>query len=354
MRIIRLRRGHEHEAHFQEYLGSGLVDRSVQGQEKWRWQYAQNPFSRGEYLPVWTCVSDGKTIGQLGAIPLELHVGASTIHGAWAVDFRVLPEYRGKGVGKLLVKEANQHFDAFLAIGATDMSFGLFTTEGWKAVGSLPYYVKIWNADAVLRDKVESSFLARLASVPLNVGFKFLDYVKAPRRSGSIDVHSMDGFGDEADRWWDEIRGSYDVVVSKTRAYLEWKYDRQPGMNYVKFRATRDGELCGYIVVRVVDRGQHTREGLIADVVVDPRDEEAIQSLTHEALTYLRRAPCYIARCYASQEHVSRMLVRNGFLKRKPQMRFLVNKNVDGCDAVESMGAWCLAAGDSDMDRWEA
>ncbi len=354
MRIIRLRRSHEHEAYFQEYLGSGLVDCSVRGQEKWRWQYTQNPFARGENLPVWTCVSGGKTIGQLGAIPLELHVGDRTIHGAWAVDFRVLPEHRGRGVGKLLVEEANRHFDAFLAIGATDMSFGLFTKEGWKALGGLPYYVKIWNADAIIRGKIGSSVLARLASVPLNGGLKLLDYLKTARRPGSIEVKRMDGFGDEADRWWEEIRGAYDVVVSRNRAYLEWKYDRQPGMDYVKFRATRDSELCGYIVVRVVDRGQQTREGLIADIVVDPRDEDAIQSLTHEALTYLRSVPCSIARCYASQAHVSRTLVRNGFLKRKPQMRFLVNKNIDGCEAVESVGEWCLAAGDSDMDRWEA
>ena len=331
MSIIRISKTKNMKDYFQDRLAGGLIDLQY---EKWVWKYMENPFFLGDDLPVWLCDLEGKAAGYLGTIPVKLKAGPRKINAAWAVDFKVLSEYRKKGQGMLLVREANQYFDAFLAIGGTDMSSNLFTKMGWVCLGKVPYYIKVWDA-----------------GMPMNLFFRIYNCLKKPIQPKGIEARRMGDFEDEADIFWKEIEDFYKIAVPRDKAYLNWKYDKQPGLDYVKFRAVRDNKLCGYIVTRVVKSGHSKTDGLIVDIIVRPDDKDAIRALVFAALEYLKSEDCSMARFCINNKEIERVIASCGFIRRRPRMRFFVKKNIEGLEEIYDMNSWHITAGDSDTDR---
>jgi len=300
---------------------------------------------------LWSCSLNGEKAGNLGAIPVELKLNSRRARAGWAIDFSTLPGYRRKGIGSALVGEANKRFDLFLAVGATDMSFSLFSKMGWRHVGELPHYLKIWDLRGLIRKKINNNFISALLSVPGYILLAIFNFFKRPHKVKGIKVERMDYFGREADLFWSRIENYYRVVVPRDSAYLVNKYDKQPGLQYVKFRASRGGNVCGYAVARCVKSQTSDPEGLITDIIVRPDDREAMRALVSTVLRYLRSEGCSLARAYFSDKEIQRALAESGFLRHKSQMRFLVNKNIDGCEEVYTLGNWYLSAGDSDIER---
>lgn len=337
----------------QEAKQSGLTNYQISDYKTWCWQYVENPFCLGKNPAAWLyTLNGGKAVGHIGAIPVELKMGSEKIIAGWAVDLITLSKYRRRGIGASLVIEANKHFDIFLAIGTSKMSFPLFIKTGWEYLGNIPYYIKIWDAKILMRKKIRSIFVANLICIPANLFLKILNFLKRPRIPEGIKIKRMDTFSEEADLFWKKISTHYKIIVPRDKAYLSWKYDRQPDMHYVKLRAKRGDILCGYALLRCIETESAKPEGLITDVITDPRDKEAIEALLFMALEYLKNQGCNVVRCYATSKNIQRALKNYGFIRRNSQMRFVISKNTDGLGEVENLDNWHITAGDSDIDRY--
>ena len=66
--------------------------------KNWQWWY-RSDYSLYETLVI---SLEKKIIGQAGLQPVDLRVNGKTISAAWFLDFAILPEFRGKGFGKIL------------------------------------------------------------------------------------------------------------------------------------------------------------------------------------------------------------------------------------------------------------
>lgn len=352
MNITRISKTGDLKDYFQSFFADRLSGPLNMGYEKWHWKYIENPFFSGHDLPAWVCTSeDAKTAGHLGAIPAVLKAGEQKINAAWAVDFIILPEYRRKGLGMALVKEANQHFDAFLAIGGTDMSSNLFTKMGWILLGYVPYYIKVLDLKALFKYKIKNLLIRIILLMAVSPYIKICNYLKRPVEHRDIKIRVIDSFDEGAELFWKEIEHFYKIIIPRDKAYLNWKYDAQPGMHYVKFRADRNNRLCGYIVVRVIKTGASNAEGLIADIIAKPDDKNAVNALILAALNYFKSENCLIARCSINDKNIEKVIAGCGFIKRRPQMRFLIKKNLDGLENIYKLEDWHITAGDSDIDR---
>lgn len=340
----------EIEGYARGYVTSRIFKGSASGSDKWRWQYRAHPFADASNPSVWICVQDGKTVGHLGAIPVDLKIGEGRLRAAWAVDFETAQEYRRRGIGQALTETAAGHFDVFLSVGNTDMSFNLFKKMGWRFLGDIPCYVKIWDARPWIERKTPSPFIVGLvspiANAVLALGCAFFKPVR-----GNVSIRKIERFGAESDALWDRIGKSFSVMIPRDRRYLNWKYDDQPGMSYVKFEAFRGEKIAGYIVVRVVPDGRGGREGLIADMIADPADQAAIRCLVSGGCAYLRSTECAGVRCYATHESLKRALNRSGFMKRRTDMRFMVYAAREIPSGLTEPADWFITAGDSDIDR---
>ncbi len=351
MSVFRLSKNQELNKYFSELEGMGLINYASRGYKKWHWQYTQNPFCLSPELPSWIYAWDCKAIGHLGVIPVDLKVGVQKIKAAWLVDFMTLAEYRRKGAGRELVDEVDKQFDVLLAVGATEMSFNFFLKMGWEFLGNVPYYLKIWDAKPLVRKRIKNKFLAQFVSLQVNFIVKIFNFLKACNYPQRIEISRIDNFTQEADLFWRQIVDSYKIIVPRNEDYLHWKFDLQPDMQYVKFRAARDGMVCGYAVARCIINESGSMEGLIAEVIARPQDRVAARQLVFEALKYLRSQGCFMARCFAVSPDIQKALLSCGFLRHNVKMRFLIKRNKEGLQEACKLDNWYITAGDSDMDR---
>jgi GNAT superfamily N-acetyltransferase len=84
--------------------------------ERWQWQFCDNPFWSGPDLPIWIAVDGGRVVGQTGAMiePIKMDQAATTV--AWSVDTYLLPEYRGRGVGRQLQEASQTRHRVFMSL----------------------------------------------------------------------------------------------------------------------------------------------------------------------------------------------------------------------------------------------
>ena len=351
MNINRISKNGEVEKYFKGLVESELFDSTSLDRKKWRWKYADNPFLFDGNLPSWAYYIDNKIVGHLGAIPVELKTGFGKIRAAWAVDFITSPSYQKKGIGRALVEEMSKNFDLILTVGQTDMSYNLFMKMGWKLLGFVPYYIKIWDAEVLIEEKVKNAFFANLIVKPINLFLFFLNYFMKPKCSENINVSQIVSFDKEVGRLWEEIAEFYEIIVPRNFAYLSWKFDAQPNMYYAKFKAVRNGKAVGYIITRTIKGNFSKPEGLIADIIVRPEDLEIIDSLMAAALLHLKKENCSVVRFYINNKIIEKAIKNNGFIKRRPFMRFLISKKIDTLEGIENLASWHLTVGDCDIDR---
>ncbi|TAN59307.1 GNAT family N-acetyltransferase [bacterium] len=330
--IIRASRSQNNIRLFEELQSCGLIDYSSGGYARWRWQYLENPLSSGEPAE-WIYKVEGKNAGHLGAIPVRLKAGGRELNAGWAVDLATLPEYRKKGIGMALVEEASKNFDIFLAVGQTDMSFNMFKKAGWSFLGSLDYYLRVSDA-----------------GVLLNPFFAAFNFFNRPKPGRDMSVRRIDAFDENADILWKEIVAGYKAIVRRDSVYLNWRYCRQPDIEYVKFCAERGGMVRGYIILRCLKKGGLKPEGIIVDIIALPQERFVIETLLSAALEYFKKEGCALVRCHFSGAGFNSILRRCGFIARKPFLRFSISAR-RGVHVEENLEDWFLSAGDSDINR---
>ena len=67
----------------------------------WRWWYR---VGYNDFEPLILSIDD-KIIGQAGLLPADLNILGNKVKAIWFIDFAILPEFQGKGFGKILTKE---------------------------------------------------------------------------------------------------------------------------------------------------------------------------------------------------------------------------------------------------------
>lgn len=350
--IIRVSNKGGHLESFTALQNKGLIDYSTSGYKRWHWQYFENPFCSPCGISAWVYKIDGKVIGHIGTIPVQLNAGARKINAAWAVDFMTLSQYRRKGIGRALVDETNKHFDILMAIGITEMSFRLFMKMGWRLLGNIPYYMMVWECKGLLKRKFGDVFILNLVSTPINLLLKGFNYFKRLTSKTKVtEVRRIDSFDKEPEEFFEEITRNYKILVPRSKSYLSWKYDRQPYMDYVKLKAIDGNKSCGYSVIRCIKCDSAPPEGLIVDIIAQPDDITSIKSLVLASFEYFMKEGCPLVRCYASHKGIQKTLLSCGMIRRKSKMRFLVSKDIDGLDKHYDLANWHITSGDCDIDR---
>ena len=64
--------------------------------------------------PIVLTIAD-KIIGQLGTIPIKVKLNNKIKSASWYVDYVILPEFQGKGIGSELVKEGTKKTEIQIA-----------------------------------------------------------------------------------------------------------------------------------------------------------------------------------------------------------------------------------------------
>ena len=141
----------------------------------WRWWYR---VGYNELEPLILSV-DNKVIGQAAYLPINLNILGNIVPAIWFVDYVVLPEFKGKGLGKILSKEWMKICPNQMAI-CSDDSLRVLKKLGWKDNFTTKRLVRPINT---------LKFLPILKNLKLNFVNRTLRYFIKKKYSRNISIN---------------------------------------------------------------------------------------------------------------------------------------------------------------------
>jgi len=320
-----------------------------------RWLTERNPF-RAERTPYYLLTYGDQVIGMHGHMPLKFSLRGRQMTGYLAHDDLLAKAYRGKGLGKILLRGvAEQTTDFAGALWFNEPNRHLYLKAGWLPVPNFYPYFKILDPAPFIRQRVggriSRATLSLLARSALRVG-ELAFRARAPRR---MDILPITRFDERFDEFFSRVSPAFGLMVVRDHHYLNWKFVERPFSNYRRYAAfNAQGTLCGYAVLKRAKKEDRLR-GQILDILADPREPEAFEGLLNRCIKDLKRSGADNVMIMCTYPPFIRQLKRAGFLRAPTPEPFMASKWEQQFDQpfVSSVGNWYLTFGDADGDAWE-
>jgi GNAT superfamily N-acetyltransferase len=319
----------------------------------WQWHFLESPYVTPDKMPVWIIKNGGQIIGQLAAIPVELKVGGTRTRAIWILDFIVHQDYRGRGLGKRLVRAAEEFCPLGLGVNTNEQTAPLLLKSlGWVIVGKIPRYSKLLFPGNALREVSQFKPLRQLVNLcyaPLRP--------RLDRHTSNVEgaILNVDRFDSSFDTLWQEGSGQWPCAVVRDSRMLKWQYSHQPGKRFDTLGFYENHRLLGYVVLffRKTDVHGALPKAAITDLFYHPdKPVDTIDSLLRGALQLAvkRRAGALVTDVI--DPLVEERLQRLGFWRVNNPLQLMV-KSPDHQDLLYNPGNWFLTRGDSDISIFE-
>ena len=339
--------------------------------ERWEWQFEHNPFRHGDELPIWLAVDEDDTIvGQTCAMFEPLKIGATIYHVSWAVDTVLLPNFRGQKLGFKLQKTRFDDSEIFLSLSMGKASRHINLKVGCFPLDTVSVFVRMAHFDArsifaALQERLLNNWagnllltaihffrLDQLAAVFINKWIEIFDSKLSRYIDPDIDIRQIEQFDESVDDFWDTVSTHFLAIVQRKSNYLNWKYVQQPHMDYQLFTGTRDGKMCGYVILRKT-RHPESNLGIIADLFVPIEDKKAIDTLLTYAVQQLKRQKVKYIMAASSVRVYKNTLQALGF-KNMKEIIPMFHSQIETPDIKTALtsGTWFFGRSDHDWDQY--
>jgi GNAT superfamily N-acetyltransferase len=310
-----------------------------------------------ERQPLRHVLMDGDVVaGTLGYMPTEFLVKGERVEARYTHDLLVDPEYRGAGLGKLIVAHAYGLNDFFPGgMWMTGQCHKIHQQVGFDDVATLVTYTAVMDP---------ASFAARrgfspLKSLATRTGLSATRWL-ALRRAHSLlssaqnslaVVKEMDPVHDAA---WLDLAKSYGITRVRDAAYLNWKYAGHPRLSYRMIVATRNGSPRGFLVWRPAPEGASETRAVIADFLVAKDDTRTLQEMAARVLVDATTAKIDAIAVISTQAFAVAALQKLGFVAGGSRNSWVVAhwREVFPPEWLTDLERWHVCMGDSDGDMW--
>jgi GNAT superfamily N-acetyltransferase len=323
-------------------------------QTLFRWLTEGNPF-RAEQPSYYLLTRGERIIGMHGHMPLEFSVKGHRTMGYMAHDDLLAKAYRGKGLGKVLLRGvAEQTADFAGALWFNEPNRHLYLKSGWLSVPDFYPYLKILDPAPFIRQRVAGRIpqtaLSLLAQSAIRVRESFRANI--PRR---LEIVPVMRFDERFDEFFWRVSPAFGLMIVRDHRYLNWKFVERPFSNYRRYAAFNgEGSLCGYAVLMRARTGERLR-GRILDILADPREPEAFDGLLNWCLTDFKRSRVDSVEILCTYPPFVRQIRRAGFLRARTPEPFMVSKWEPRFERsfVSGVDNWYLSFSDGDGNAWE-
>jgi predicted N-acetyltransferase YhbS len=338
--------------------------------EKWIWQYLKNPYvaNKSENLPIWIAEEGDTIVGQIGTIPVKLKIGHLTLDAVWGVDLIVLPSCRGEGIGRQLIENVVKHNQCYAAVDMSDTTRRIYDRLGYIQINPVPVHRKMiklssglvfeyltllskkhaWvnRLNRIVHQTHLSKFLAFLINRAITIQKALKPQIK---KTGQVGIHKLKSFGEEIDALWTKVQNQYGIIARRDQTFLNWRFAENVHSHFEAFKAVRQGEITGYIILRRGQLGQR-QMGYIVDMLFDRNDEETMAVLLQHAIEVFGDEVEAIECACAVREYHS-ILNQYGFVKMKESIPYAWCVDEPIRKQMKKLkGEWFITKGDSDWD----
>jgi GNAT superfamily N-acetyltransferase len=312
-----------------------------------------NPYANGE--PTYFVADDGERIvGHLGRMPMQFIVKGKVRKGYFIHDLYVHPDYRASGKGffisNALYKKIEDDSKSFCClVWTTELNLEMQRRRGYFEAYSDRYY-RLSMPYAKLKKFVRSNALAKVISLSTEYASKIADAVLMRVIHDNAEIIKIEHFDSRFDLLNERLLDKTGICPNKSSKYLNWRLLELPYIKMEAFAAQKDSQILGYIAVCVTEKEGYA-EGVIADIMADPKDKKTIRSLFKKAVQYFREKKVKSVRCCLSDRHYSKIikqfLYMKDVIKSDPVMLANLNK-VDEQNYLKDMGHWHITCCASD------
>jgi len=337
--------------------------------ERWEWAYVQNPFRDANSIPVWIAEDEqGNVVGQTCALIEPLWMDGKYYRVGWSVDTFLLPEFRGQGIGFQLQKANDSSHEIFMSLSMSQANRRIKTGLGSEPLESVPVFLKILrhepdsvletllgrlrNKGVFVRKFVHNLQLHKVVAWGLTLREKIrnrqwsaFSLPKIIRKEHSVELVPIDRFDDSITELCEQIAPKFHVMVYRSAEYLNWKFVQQPHMNHVRWLACRNGNLCGYLILRR-SRPPERNTGILVDMFASPEDGQTIDAMLDHTISYFYRHKVNNITAASNVIAYQKAMIARGFKNFKtavPVIRSVIPYRKDG---------WLLSKGDQDWDQY--
>ena len=310
-----------------------------------------------ERVPLRHILLDGDIVaGTLGYMPTDFLVKGERVAGRYTHDLLVDPEYRGAGLGKLIVAHAHGTGDFYPGgMWMTGQCHKIHQQVGFVDVASLVTYTAVLDPASFARRRGFSP----LKSLVTRTGLTAARFLALRRANGVLSraVCTLDvvqEMNPAHDASWLELARSYGVTRVRDAVYLNWKYAGHPILRYRMVVATRNGAPCGFLIWRPAPRGAAETRAVIADFLVAKDDARTLQEMVARVLIDASGAGIDAVAAVSTQSFATAALQKLGFVAGGSHNAWVIAnwRNVLPADWVTDPDRWHMCLGDSDGDMW--
>jgi hypothetical protein len=314
----------------------------------WQWEFMEGPDGRAL---IYIVEERNKVVGHFADIPRRFIVEGEVVLGTLSLDLMVHHDYWRRGIFQAMGKYGAQRVKQKNGLFLTAFPIRLETIQGlkkigWKEVVELPVLVYPIKFSGIVNRYLHFSplgvFIGGMARF-----FYFLLYgLKRRKEIGGDEIEKVGLLDEQFDGFWQKALSLYPILGIRNRNYLTWRYFKHPTRDYVIYRAIRNGEMRGYIVLRKVEL-LNLNSAVIVDLLA--LDEAALKALVKRGIQHSRQEGVYLVGLIVPQGHLYYKILRKmGFLPSFKKFLFMVYPNSDK-EMILSPEKWYVNWGDTDV-----
>lgn len=327
-------------------------------EEYWHWQFMQNPAMEPIII---VADDDSKIVGQSTLLPTEVVVIDRETYAGQSIDTMVDPDYRRQG---LYENMAFKSYDIAIEEGV-EFGFrfpskpaleGAIKKLDGTLVEEIPLYMKIYSLENFIKSIIKIGFISKIlggfTSLLMN-GLFFRE--KRMKSQGTYVIKEIEEFNEEFDSLWDKVKEDKLIMTKRSSRFLNWRIKNHPNIDYKTFAAYSQGDLVGYIVVKIEERKLRGKYKSYLGSIVDMvgLNEEVISVLYREAKIYFKRKKTDFVVVWGSESMKYKdLFIRLGFFKSKSTIPFVVKdftKDRELEDIIINEKSWYLMPIESDF-----
>ncbi len=318
--------------------------------EYYEWKCYRNVFGEGG---VWLAEEGNSVVGVKSLTPKPMKVLGAMVNAAETGDNFVHPDYRRHGIFSRLFRAHLDGVDPqWSLIYTLPSKIPLQAYERKLDCPQIPVslcsMVKPVRSKQLLKRKLRFSFVAAIVSPLVDIASRAMFRIGTRGMARStVDVRPEEGFPDDVDALWEEASVNYDVILVRSKKYLEWRYIANPDAYTILIARSKSGATSGYMVTKVHASNDLTW-GYICDFLTLESDPNVFRKLLAAAVESFYQKGCAVVLAYVVRgSFYYRTLLRAGFLPRA-RHPIVCYRNELGKLVLKGGHKWHFTMADSD------
>lgn len=331
-----------------------LVFQKERDLKTWIWKFADNPYHAEHAIVV--AESCEKIIGMYPSWGRSYKFGDNLILTLQPIEDCVHPDFRGGG--RVFIRLHHEYRKRAVSLGAR-FAFGFPTDDHFKigrrlfdyrVLFSVPVLYKRLNLRLAFRNRFGNIFLEKLVYLLSNRLYRIFYSISGMKGQKGFKIERVYSFDKGYDGFWDMVSRRRKIIGIRDSAYLNWRYVQYPKGGYAIFSSMKDGQVQGYIILRISDIDSGERAGLIVDLLTID-NEDLIGGLLNMGIIYFLSEGVDYIKILLEDNLIYNYLIKKGFKKRGDPLYLaceLFDENLDE-GFLKDRNNWFLSYGDTDL-----